>query len=42
MICAPVLLILLACVNLVNAEAYYVGPTIGGIVGLVRGECNEN
>lgn len=34
--CTPVLFVLLACVNLVNAEAYYIGPTVGGIVGLVR------
>ena len=34
--CTPILVVLLACVNLVAAEVYYVGPTIGGIVGLVR------
>jgi hypothetical protein len=33
--CTPLLVLLLACVNLVSAEVYYVGPTIGGIVGLV-------
>jgi len=31
----PFLVLLLAFVNLVSADVYYVGPTIGGIVGLV-------
>jgi hypothetical protein len=33
--CTPILVLLLAFVNLVSAEVYYVGPTVGGIVGLV-------
>jgi hypothetical protein len=31
----PILVLLLNCVNLVSAEYYYIGPTVGGIVGLV-------
>jgi hypothetical protein len=31
----PVLILLLAFVNCVAANTYYIGPTIGGIVGLV-------
>ncbi len=30
-----ILILLLACVNLVSAEYYYIGQTVGGIVGLV-------
>jgi hypothetical protein len=32
---ASVLIFLLACVKFASAEVYYIGPTIGGIVGLV-------
>jgi hypothetical protein len=35
----PILVVLLACVNLVSAEYYYIGPTVGGIVGLVGIYC---
>jgi len=31
----PVLILLLTFVNYVAADAYYIGPTIGGIVGLI-------
>jgi hypothetical protein len=33
--CTPILVFLLTCVNSVAADYYYIGPTIGGIVGLV-------
>jgi len=33
--CTPILILLLACVNVVSADYYYIGPTVGGIVGLV-------
>jgi hypothetical protein len=32
---APILVFLLACVNCVAADNYYIGPTVGGILGLV-------
>lgn len=31
----PILALLLAMINCVSAEVYYVGPTVGGILGLV-------
>ena len=31
----PILILLLALVNCVSAETYYIGPTIGGILGVV-------
>lgn len=31
----PILVLLLACADCVSAGAYYIGPTVGGIVGLV-------
>lgn len=31
----PILLTLLALVNCVAADAYYIGPTVGGVLGLV-------
>ncbi|CAF1028279.1 unnamed protein product [Rotaria sordida] len=30
-----VLVLLLGCVKCVSADAYYIGPTIGGILGLI-------
>ena len=32
---ASVLVFLLACVNCVAADTRYIGPTVGGILGLV-------
>ena len=32
----PILLTLLALVNCVAADAYYIGPTVGGVLGLVN------
>ncbi|CAF1083854.1 unnamed protein product [Adineta ricciae] len=31
----PILVLLLALVNCVAADYYYVGPTVGGIIGLI-------
>lgn len=38
----PVLALLFALINCVSAEVYYVGPTIGGILGLVSGSFSRN
>lgn len=32
----PILFTLLALVNCVAADAYYIGPTVGGVLGLVN------
>jgi hypothetical protein len=33
--CTPILVLLLACVKSVAADYYYIGPTVGGVIGLV-------
>jgi hypothetical protein len=33
--CTPILVLLLACVKFASADAYYIGPTVGGVIGLV-------
>ena len=38
----PVLSLLFALINCVSAEVYYVGPTVGGILGLVSGSIARN
>lgn len=42
MICASVLLVFFACVNVVNAEAWHVGSTIGSTVGGIVGLVSKN
>ncbi|CAF1303830.1 unnamed protein product [Adineta steineri] len=32
---SSILILLLACVKFAAADTYYVGPTIGGVVGLI-------
>ncbi|CAF1206614.1 unnamed protein product [Rotaria magnacalcarata] len=32
---ATVSVLILSCVKFVSAEAYYIGPTVGGIIGLI-------
>lgn len=35
---ATVSIVLLSCMKLVAADTYYIGPTVGGIIGLVSCE----